>query len=127
MLEIVNQTIRPLMQCNLSKNEICPEVFALWENLKKHFCLPQPVTIQTCASEIHSIPQILEKRRTQIPQRQKFNSPDSDNTSFQKYITMNKLLEKCTKFVKFFNEFKENNDETIIRRPVDFGALFGTL
>ena len=65
LLEIVNQIIRPLMQCNLSENEICPEVFSLWENLKTHFCLPQPVTIETRSTdqnEIYSIPQILEKR-----------------------------------------------------------------
>ena len=126
LLEIVNQIIRPLMQCNLNKNEICPEVFSLWEKLKTHFCLPEPVTIQTKSTEIYSIPQILEKRWTQIPQPHKLNSPDSVNTSNQKYITLNKLKESCTKFLKFFNEFEENINETLVR-PVDFGALFGIL
>ena len=114
------------MQCHLIKNEICPEGFSLWENLTKHFCLPQPVTIQTRSTEIYSIPQILEKRWTQIPQPQKLNSSDSDNTSNQKYITLNKLKESCTKFLKILNEFEDNMDNTIVR-PVDFGALFGTL
>ena len=124
LLEILNQIIRPLMQCNLCKNEICPEVISLWEPLKMYFCLPQPVTIQTRSTEVYSIPQILEKRWTHIPQKpRKLNSPDSYNSSIQKYITLNELMEICTKFLKTF----ENNNDKCISRPVNFGALFGTL